>query len=113
MQKGIVILLLNLDGNTTVQADVSVNLAEMRKYMPHYRHVKHAGMEREEYHLTPLDGNIQSQTVLLNGNALTVDSFGFIPALEPVRVNPLEPIRVAPHSIAFIHMPNVAITACQ
>lgn len=67
---------------------------------------------REEYHLTPMDGNIQSRTVLLNGKALTVDSSGTIPSLEPVRVNSSELITVAPYSIVFVSMPNVSIPAC-
>lgn len=68
---------------------------------------------REEYHLTPLDGNITSRTVLLNGKALSVGSSGAIPALEPVTVTSSEAIKVDPYSIVFVHMPNVAIKACQ
>lgn len=59
-----------------------------------------------------MDGNIQSRTVLLNGKALLVDSSGLIPALEPVRVNSSEPIKVVPYSIVFVSMPNVVIPAC-
>ena len=68
---------------------------------------------REEYHLTPMDRNIRSRTVLLNGKALTVDSSGIIPSLQPVRVNSSELITVAPYSIVFVSMPNVSISACM
>lgn len=68
---------------------------------------------REEYHLTPMDGNIRSRTVLLNGKALTVNSSGIIPSLQPVRVNSSELITVAPYSIVFVSMPNVSIPACM
>ncbi|KAL0289855.1 UNVERIFIED_CONTAM: Heparanase-like protein 3 [Sesamum angustifolium] len=121
--QGITLLLINIDGNTTVHAKVNFNssLTSLRKHR-HHRHRSTAtplhnkqvsGKVREEYHLTPTDGNIQSRTVLLNGKALTVDSSGLIPVLEPVRVNSSEPIRVAPYSVVFVHMPNAAVPACR
>ncbi|KAL0451831.1 UNVERIFIED_CONTAM: Heparanase-like protein 3 [Sesamum latifolium] len=112
--KGVVLLVINLDGNTTVQAKIDfkgrlTNLHENR----HYLHSsKVSGMTTEEYHLTPKDGNIQSQTVLLNGKALTVGSSGAIPALEPVTISSSNPITVAPF-YCFIHLPDVAIPACR
>ncbi|KAI3446844.1 hypothetical protein Pfo_003509 [Paulownia fortunei] len=122
--QGITLLLINIDSNTTVQAKVDFNgtLMHLHKHrhhshrskvtpLPHSKQV--SGTVREEYHLTPMDGNIQSQTVLLNGKALTVDSSGLIPALEPVTVNSSEPISVAPYSIVFVRMPHVAIPACS
>lgn len=69
--------------------------------------------EREEYHLTPKDGNIQSQTMLLNGNALNLDSSGNIPNIEPVFVNSSQPIMVGPFSIVFVHIPYVVPPACR
>ncbi|KAL0337519.1 UNVERIFIED_CONTAM: Heparanase-like protein 3 [Sesamum calycinum] len=121
--QGVTLLLINIDGNTTVHAKVDFNgsLTSLRKHR-HHRHRSTAtplhnkqvsGKVREEYHLTPTDGNIQSRTVLLNGKALTVDSSGLIPVLEPVRVNSSEPIRVAPYSVVFVHMPNAAVPACR
>ncbi|KAK6126911.1 hypothetical protein DH2020_039341 [Rehmannia glutinosa] len=125
-QQGITLLLINIDGNTTVQTRVEFQgtLMRLHKRRHHHRHRpkvnplhqrKQAfGSVREEYHLTPSDGNIQSQTVLLNRKPLTVDpSSGLIPALEPVRVNSSEPITVAPYSIVFVRMPYVAIPACR
>ncbi|KAK6151679.1 hypothetical protein DH2020_014314 [Rehmannia glutinosa] len=126
LQQGITLLLINIDGNTTVQTRVEFQgtLMRLHKRRHHHRHRpkvnplhqrKQAfGSVREEYHLTPSDGNIQSQTVLLNRKPLTVDpSSGLIPALEPVRVNSSEPITVAPYSIVFVRMPCVAIPACR
>ncbi|KAL2228825.1 UNVERIFIED_CONTAM: Heparanase-like protein 3 [Sesamum indicum] len=122
--QGVTLLLINIDGNTTVHAKVDFNgtLTRLRKHR-HHRHRSTAtplhhnkqvsGKVREEYHLTPADGNIQSRTILLNGKALTVNSSGLIPVLEPVRVNSSEPIMVAPYSIVFVHMPNAAVPACR
>lgn len=69
--------------------------------------------KREEYHLTPKDGDIHSQTVLLNGQVLAVDSSGAIPPLEPKKVNPLDAITVAPSSIVFVDIPTILVPACK
>ncbi|KAL0340471.1 UNVERIFIED_CONTAM: Heparanase-like protein 3, partial [Sesamum radiatum] len=69
--------------------------------------------DKRGIHLTPKDGNIQSQTVLLNGKALTVGSSGAIPALDPVTISLSKPITVAPFSIVFVHFPDVAMPACR
>lgn len=66
---------------------------------------------REEYHLTPKDGQLQTQTSLLNGNPLNVTD-GELPRLDPVLSPPLQPIRLAPLSIAFIVIPNFEAPAC-
>nr|XP_011457618.1 PREDICTED: heparanase-like protein 3 [Fragaria vesca subsp. vesca] len=128
--KGIVVLLINLHNTTVVQARVAFNstwsLRHRHKSHKSYRsHMKELNglrsraervrgdREREEYHLTPKDGNIQSQTMLLNGNALNLDSSGNIPTLEPVFVNSSQPIIVAPFSIVFVHIPYVVPPACR
>uniref|UniRef100_A0A804NWT1 Heparanase-like protein 3 n=1 Tax=Zea mays TaxID=4577 RepID=A0A804NWT1_MAIZE len=49
---------------------------------------------REEYHLAPKDGDLQSQQVLLNGHVLATDADGDIPELEPVRVDGTQPVTV-------------------
>ncbi|KAL7093415.1 hypothetical protein ACP275_11G040000 [Erythranthe tilingii] len=133
--QGITLLLINIDGNTTVNAKIDVYGRVMhmqnRSNIHHHHHHHHhhhrkskgtplhhnkqasANNAREEYHLTPLGGDIHSQTVLLNGKKLTVDSSGVIPALDPVTVNSLEPLIVAPYSIVFVHMPNFDVSACM
>lgn len=68
---------------------------------------------REEYHLTAKDGDLHSQTMLLNGNILSVDSDGRIPELEPVLVEATDPIAVAPFSIVFAHIPYFHAPACR
>ncbi|XP_017973713.1 PREDICTED: heparanase-like protein 1 isoform X2 [Theobroma cacao] len=66
---------------------------------------------REEYHLTPKNGYLQSRTMVLNGVPLLTDA-GNIPRLDPIRVNVMSPISLAPLSIAFIVFPNFDAPAC-
>lgn len=68
---------------------------------------------RKEYHLTAKDGDLHSQTMLLNGRPLTLTSSGDIPSLVPVNVKLSEPISIAPYSIVFVHIPNVVLPACK
>ena len=100
--------MINLDGSsisevTVVGFDNSVSVP---------RGLNNANM-REEYHLTPKDGNLLGQTVLLNGNILGVSPSGDIPALEANYVNSSSSIVVGPHSIVFAHMPCHVIPACN
>ncbi|KAJ6363293.1 hypothetical protein OIU78_003466 [Salix suchowensis] len=93
-------------------------------HKPHRSHKSHkskviqkpqrstSGITREEYHLTAKDGDLHSQTMLLNGNILTVNSSGDIPSLEPLHVNSSKPIMVAPFSIVFVQMP-IVLPACS
>ncbi|THU59038.1 hypothetical protein C4D60_Mb03t20770 [Musa balbisiana] len=96
--QGITLLLINLSGNTTTEVFVTTKTAEST---------------REEYHLTAKDGDIHSQTMLLNGHILAVDSDGHIPELEPVKVAASEPITVDPFSIVFAHIPYFHALACR
>ncbi|XP_058070269.1 heparanase-like protein 1 [Magnolia sinica] len=68
--------------------------------------------QREEYHLTPKDGYLRSQTMLLNGNPLELTEDGNIPALDPVLVDVSSPIAIAPLSIAFASLPKFESAAC-
>ncbi|GMH31566.1 hypothetical protein Nepgr_033410 [Nepenthes gracilis] len=70
-------------------------------------------LHREEYHLSPRDGYIQSPTMLLNGRRLEVSDEGDILSLEPVIVNVNSPIYISPMSIAFIVFPNFDAPACE
>jgi len=121
---GITLLLINLDNTTTVEAKVAFNrtrtLRHKHKSHGHRSEVvrqhprkKIIDMTREEYHLTPKDGNLHSQIVMLNGKILTVNSSGHIPPLEPLNANSSAPITVAPFSIVFAHIPNVVLPACR
>ncbi|CAM8979738.1 unnamed protein product [Rhodiola kirilowii] len=123
--KGVVLLLINLDGNTTFQAEPKFNSIRRsprhrRRHRsrarmntnPRIRHVKTLP-ERQEYHLTAKDGYLQSQTMLLNGIILNVSSNGEIPDLLPLQANASSPIIVAPYSIVFAHFPNLLLPACS
>ncbi|KAG0470301.1 hypothetical protein HPP92_016464 [Vanilla planifolia] len=94
---GTTLLLLNLDQMATTQVQVSSNGA----YYP-----------REEYHLTARNGNLHSQTVLLNGNDLLLNSIEGIPELTPIELDGSQPINVAPLSIVFAHIPDFPAPAC-
>ncbi|KAI4966128.1 hypothetical protein ZWY2020_046446 [Hordeum vulgare] len=100
---GITLLLINLHGNA--RNDVSLTSEEPLV-------VQASGAMREEYHLLPEGGDIQSQVMLLNGRALTTDA-GNIPRLEPIIVDAAQHISIAPLSIAFVHMPNYYAPACS
>ncbi|XP_020206949.1 heparanase-like protein 3 [Cajanus cajan] len=117
--KGITVLLINLDSSTTVEAEVTFN--NNAKSLRHRKMSSHSEMmelpaasvtSREEYHLTPQGGDLHSQIMVLNGNALSVNSDGDIPSLEPLYVNSSEPIRVDPFSIVFAHLPDAVVAAC-
>ncbi|XVF88275.1 hypothetical protein PTKIN_Ptkin19aG0037000 [Pterospermum kingtungense] len=130
--KGITLLLMNLDNSTTVQAKLAFNSTmtlqhkhKHRSWTLHHKHRSHKTLiiqlpqgsddeiRREEYHLTAKDGNLHSQTMLLNGKILSVNSSGIIPPLEPLHINSPNPITVAPLSIVFTHMPDVIVPACK
>ncbi|CAN8323665.1 unnamed protein product [Cochlearia groenlandica] len=118
--KGITVLLMNLDNITTVLAKVGINNNNTYN-MRHTKHMKkffdksetpNDEIQREEYHLTAKDGNLHSQSMLLNGNTLQVNSAGDIPPIEPILVNSTEPVTIAPYSIVFVHMRDVVVPAC-
>jgi heparanase len=71
------------------------------------------GGVRDEYHLTPKDGNLRSQIMLLNGRALATDAAGNIPALEAVKMDAAQPIAVAPYSIVFARISHFNAPACS
>lgn len=110
-------MLINMHSSITVNISLSVTVANtnespMLLQVTNDQNARHE-IEREEYHLTAKDGDLHSQTVLLNGNELNVDHFGRIPLLEPVRVNPSHPISIAPLSIVFVHIPSIQVPACS
>ncbi|KAL8550254.1 hypothetical protein ACS0TY_008902 [Phlomoides rotata] len=68
--------------------------------------------QREEYHLTPKDGNILSDVLLLNGKALEVTEGYDIPAMNPQVVDASSPLKVAPRSIVFVTLRGFKAPAC-
>ncbi|BBN16020.1 hypothetical protein MPTK1_7g02870 [Marchantia polymorpha subsp. ruderalis] len=97
---GVTVLLLNFSNTTT--ASFNFNFLGSNKFS--FRH---------EYHMSPADGNITSQVVLLNGQPLAVTSDGKIPRLLPVNKAPFEPISLKPLTYAYIVFPDVHASACE
>ncbi|KDP33563.1 hypothetical protein JCGZ_07134 [Jatropha curcas] len=122
--QGITLLLINLDGNNTVQVRVSTETVAANGIMPEYQNggrSKFSRMSgstkvdkhtRDEYHLTAEDGNLHSQTVLLNGKILALNLSGAIPPLEPIKASLSSPITVAPFSIVFARIANITVPVC-
>ncbi|XP_008453244.2 heparanase-like protein 1 [Cucumis melo] len=75
--------------------------------------VSDATVSREEYHLTPKDGYLQSQTMVLNGTPLELTADGDIPNLNPILRDVNTPIYMDPLSIAFVVFPNFDAPACS
>lgn len=114
--------MINLSGNTTTQVPIISKTA----YSLGQKHLWAGGSgfrgkipglpaenTREEYHLTAQGGDLHSQTMLLNGNALKVDENGNIPTMEPVQVEASQPVTLAPYSIVFAHVPFFKAPACR
>ncbi|WCJ35879.1 glucuronidase 2 [Euphorbia peplus] len=124
---GITLLLINLSNQTdfiiSLQNSVTMKL-NTHKENPFVRGLKRSvswigkqtsdgELTREEYHLTPKNGYLQSQTVVLNGIPLELTREGDIPRLDPVHNNVKSPIYVSPLSIAFIVFPNFDSPSCE
>ncbi|XP_065860530.1 heparanase-like protein 1 [Euphorbia lathyris] len=108
---GIAILLINMSNQTsftvTVKEDDNPNTGS---YSFGY---SNAGTKpREEYHLTPLGGNIQSDVMLLNGRILKLTESLEIPTMNPQLVDPWSPISVAPYSVVYAVIPDFKAPAC-
>eukprot|EP00252_Welwitschia_mirabilis_P018836 TRINITY_DN4219_c0_g1_i5.p1 TRINITY_DN4219_c0_g1~~TRINITY_DN4219_c0_g1_i5.p1 ORF type:complete len:137 (-),score=17.48 TRINITY_DN4219_c0_g1_i5:247-657(-) len=130
VQTGITLLLINLSNTTKIEVSVSANPnvtvekegTSLKSFLTH--HLKKifswAGSRtseikdyRMEYHLTPKDGDLQSQEVLLNGSVLKVNREGDIPQFVPHMVDAGLPIAVSPMSILFVSLPAFEIPACK
>lgn len=77
-----------------------------------YPKEEHSATPREEYHLTPKDGNIQSDVVLLNGTPLQLTTSKDIPEMKPNLLDSSTPISVGPHSFVFVSMRDFKAPAC-
>ncbi|KAJ0536332.1 putative glycosidase [Helianthus annuus] len=130
---GITLLLINLSNRThftlSVHNILNINLhttqyKTIKKKSPFVHDLKTAvswvgskstdeNLSREEYHLTPRHGNIQSKTMLLNGVPLELTRNGDIPSLKPTMVKVDSPISIAPLSIKFLQFPNFDAPGCE
>ncbi|KAL2319979.1 hypothetical protein Fmac_028948 [Flemingia macrophylla] len=77
LSPGVTVLLINMSNSTTF----NVSLVDDMNLYPILKTVPTRGQKtmREEYHLTPKDGNIQSDVVLLNGTPLQLTKLLDIP----------------------------------
>nr|KYP41862.1 Heparanase-like protein 2 [Cajanus cajan] len=100
-EPGITVLLINMSNSTSFQ----VSLENDMNLYPSLEAVKRKTSKpmREEYHLTPKDGNLQSDVVLLNGTPLKLTKSKDIPAMKPKLVDEFSPINVKSDSIVFVH----------
>ncbi|VVB13642.1 unnamed protein product [Arabis nemorensis] len=126
---GVTMLLINLSNQSdfTVSVSNGINLvlkAESKKKKSLLdtlkKHVSWIGnkasdgyLNREEYHLTPENGELRSKTMNLNGKPLKLTSTGDIPNLEPVLRDMESPVHVLPLSMSFIVLPNFDASACS
>ncbi|KAL2233518.1 UNVERIFIED_CONTAM: Heparanase-like protein 1 [Sesamum indicum] len=103
---GISLLLINMSNSTTFEVSVA---DDTNSYHQQYRDTN----KREEYHLTPEDGNILSDVLLLNGTPLKLTESSDIPAMNPQLVDARLPIKVTPDSIVFATLPGFKAPACD
>ncbi|XP_021757095.1 heparanase-like protein 1 [Chenopodium quinoa] len=108
---GVTLLLINMSNSTTFNIDL-VNDHNLFPE-PRMTNTKPWLQEREEYHITPKDGNIQSNQILLNGELLSLTQTSDIPEMKPVFVTTFSPIKIAPHSYVFVTIRNLQVPACN
>lgn len=126
-QSGVVILLINLSNQTTFNAEVESSsnaLVQVIKKKSFVNRIKKSvswignrasdeELSREEYELTPKNGDLTSTTTLLNGEPLQVSERGDVPDLDPAHVETNAPLSIAPFSIKFVVYPNFNSPGCK
>lgn len=121
---GITLLLINLSNHTTFVIRVhnnAINSGQNQITRKIKKTVSWIGFKaphpttsyREEYHLTPKDGDLRSKTMLLNGIPLYVSYKGDIPSLNPTFVVANSPISLSPLSIKFVVLPGFNVPCCK
>lgn len=113
-QEGISVLLINMSNSTTFEVSVvnDLNLYPQEQDLE-LMDKSESSNEREEYHLTPKNGNILSDVVLLNGTPLKLTESDDIPAMNPEVVDAALPIAVEPDSIVFATLRGFKAPACN
>ncbi|CAI0394324.1 unnamed protein product [Linum tenue] len=109
VQTGVTVLLINMDNSTTFNVWVTNDLNIYNEKSESSSLTE----DREEYHLTPQGGNIQSDVVLLNGTPLKLTDCGDIPNLPPKYVPASSPVTVAPSSFVFVRIKDFKAPACE
>ncbi|XP_050947091.1 heparanase-like protein 1 [Cucumis melo] len=105
-EEGVTVLLINLSNSTTHD----VKIVNDRNIYPNF--VGSKLKAREEYHLTPKDGDIQSDVMLLNGTPLQLTPTLDIPKMSPKLVDPTSVVTVAPSSYVFVSIKDFKASAC-
>lgn len=128
LQAGVTALFINLSNQTrfvvSVRNSLTIKLRRVHKGSSFMQGIKKTvswvgnkasdlSISREEYHLTPKDGYLQSQTMVLNGTPLELTADGDIPNLNPILRDVNTPIHMDPLSIAFVVFPNFDAPACS
>lgn len=132
LQEGVTLLLINLSNQTEFRVDIQSvarwgmlieEKTNSKKHSFAHRLKKtvswigkksgDVNLLREEYHLSPKDGDLQSKNMLLNGNVLELMEGGSIASLSPSLVNVKSPISIGPLSIKFIALRNFNAPACR
>ncbi|VFQ71024.1 unnamed protein product [Cuscuta campestris] len=108
---GVTVLLINMSNSTTFEVYARDDLNLYPGNQASLQSVDNEP-EREEYHLSPDGGNIQTDVVLLNGTPLKITREFDIPALNPKLVDPALPITVQPDSIVFATLKGFRAPAC-
>lgn len=111
LQPGVTLLIINMSNSTFFDISVVNDENEYPGSVSANAYTD-GGSHREEYHLTPKDGNIQSDVVLLNGTPLELTSSSDIPEMNPKLVDSDSPISVAADSIVFVTMGDFRAPAC-
>ncbi|KAL4184371.1 hypothetical protein AMTRI_Chr10g225300 [Amborella trichopoda] len=112
---GVMLLFINLSNSTTfnVSMENDMNIFTTSSSDKVAKDVvSQTASKREEYHLTPKNGNIFSRVMLLNGSPLELTEAGEIPAISPLSIDSDSPILIAPRSIAFVRLPDFKAPAC-
>ncbi|TYH00771.1 hypothetical protein ES288_A09G004800v1 [Gossypium darwinii] len=86
------------------------NLRSTDVAKPNFEFTSH--LNREEYHLTALGGDIQGQIVLLSDVPMVPTDTFDIPAMDPKLVNASTPISVAAHSIVYVTIRDFHAPVC-
>ncbi|KAG4128135.1 hypothetical protein ERO13_D09G003200v2 [Gossypium hirsutum] len=113
---GISIIFIKLSNDSTFDVTLSSyehrhrNLRPTDVAKPNFEFTSH--LNREEYHLTALGGNIQGQIVLLNDVPMVPTDTFDIPAMDPKLVNASTPISVAAHSIVYVTIRDFHAPVC-
>lgn len=71
-----------------------------------------ATLSREEYHFTPVNGDVHSKGVILNGIELEVDDNGDLPPLLPMTLDGNSSVTMGPRWVAFVVVASAKTKVC-